>query len=66
MTESRRATQVGDVMELLALVVLCVAGFAAPTDWNITIGLVLAALSMVAVSYFALSPEQEDHDVTAA
>lgn len=45
----------GSVLEVAAMALVSAAGFAAPTDWNITLGLALLAGCMFALGFFALT-----------
>lgn len=49
-----RVEAVGSVMELLAMGLACAAGFAAPTDWNVTLGLAVLAGCLFVLGFFAL------------
>jgi hypothetical protein len=56
-TEPRRVSlaAVGSALELAAMGLVCGAGFAAPTDWNVTLGLALLAGCLFALGFFALT-----------
>lgn len=50
-----RSALVGSVMELASMALAAAAGFAAPTDWNVTFGLVVIAGCLFALGFFALA-----------
>lgn len=49
--------RIGTVLELIAMVLASAAGFAAPTDWNVPLGLVVTAACLFATGFFALGSE---------
>lgn len=50
-----RSARIGSAMELAAMALAAAAGFAAPTDWNITAGLAIIAAALFAIGFFALT-----------
>ncbi len=49
---------VGSALELAAMVLVSAAGFAAPTDWNVTLGLALLSGCLFALGFFALTDDK--------
>lgn len=46
---------VGSCLEVAAMVLASAAAFCAPTDWNVTLGLVVIAGCLFALGFFALA-----------
>lgn len=53
-TVSRRES-VGSLMELAAMALAALAGFLAPTDWNLTLGFAVVAGCLFVLGFFALA-----------
>lgn len=53
--EPDRRELAGSAMEIAAMALASAAGFCAPTDWNITLGLLVAAAALFAIGFFALT-----------
>lgn len=53
--EPDRRDAVSSVLEIAAMALVSAAGFFAPTDWNITLGLALLAGCLFALGFFALA-----------